>query len=126
MVLPHFLGPTVLIIFFHCSPHLFWHAGHLWHSTPHHTTATPVFRLSTWGITCQMVRGRLEEALLIADEVPQHSGDEPLQHHRLRECKIRNMLTNLQISLLSPRSKHVFAKVGMHGLRIYLRAIPTK
>ena len=37
----------------------------------------------------------------------------------------RLMLTNLWITLLSPRLKHVFAEVGMHGLRIYLRAIPT-
>ena len=54
-----------------------------------------------------MVRGRLEteeEALLIADEAPQHSGDEPLKHHRIRERKILRrqlMLTNLWISLLS-------------------------
>ena len=35
------------------------------------------------------------------------------------------LLTNLWISLLSPQLKHMFAEVEMHGLRIYLRAIPT-
>ena len=44
-----------------------------------------------------MVCGRLEteeEALLIADEVPQHSGDEPLKHHRIRERKTPKKTTH--------------------------------
>ena len=62
-----------------------------------YSIALHCFQIEQLGKHVTTVRHRLEtdeEALLIADEAPQHSDDEPLKLHRIRDCKIPKKTTH--------------------------------
>ena len=63
---------------------------------------------------------------MIANEAPDHLDDEPLNLDRICECKVSKKIAHAYKPvdwLLSPRLKHVAAKVRMHWLGKYLHAI---
>ena len=112
-----------------------------YHSGPQQSTSRVqwghCFQIEQLGKHVTKVRQRLEtdeealfiaeEALFIADEVPQHSDDEPLKLHRICDCKIPKKTTHAYQAadqFIITTVKHLSAEVGMHGLRIYLHAIP--